>query len=80
MKVILTIVKIDNKFEKDTAHISASLNDGFLSKTTWLYADVVAGVKVGSSKEYTVEEFNTLNISKKESKSTPGRFYNVLTL
>lgn len=78
MKIILKVVKVDNKFNKPTAHIEASMEHGILRKTIWLYSE--SGAKVGETMELTTEEFNALKIAQKESKSNPGRFYNVLTL
>lgn len=78
MKVILEVVKVDNKFNKPTAHIKATMSDGFLAKTVFLYSETA--VEVGAKKEYTAEEFASLKIVSKESKSNPGRFYNVLAL
>ncbi len=79
--VSMKVVKIDNKFNKPTAHIEATLSDGkLLSKTVYLYADVTKDTKVGDKADYTQQEFNSLNIVKKESVSNPGRFYNVVTL
>lgn len=80
MKITLEVVKIDNEFEKSTAHIKATMTNKLISKTVWLYADVNDSVKVGDKEDYSQEEFNALNIVRKESKSNPGQFYNVVTL
>ena len=78
MEIILKVVKVDNKFNKPTAHISATLKNGIIQKTTYLYSESES--KVGDEMKMTPEEFNLLKIVQKESKSNPGRFYNVLTL
>ncbi len=81
LKVTMKVVKIDNKFNKPTAHIEATLSDDkFLCKTVYLYADVTKTTQVDDEHNYTQEEFKALTIVKKESKSNPGRFYNVVTL
>ena len=81
LNVTMKVVKIDSKFNKPTAHIEATLSDGkFLCKTVYLYADVTASTKEGDVHEYTQEEFKSLNIIRKESKTNPGQFYNVVTL
>ncbi len=80
MNITLEVVKIDNKFGKPTAHIKATMTNKLISKTVWLYADVNDSVKVGAKEDYSQEEFNALNIVRKESKSNPGQFYNVVTL
>ncbi len=78
MNIILTVVKLDNKFDKVTAQIKAVLKQGILAKTIYLYSE--SDAKVGETMEMSIEDFNKLNISKRESKSNPGRFFNVLTL
>lgn len=81
MNITLEVVKIDNKFNKPTAHIKAVMSDGkLLSRTVYLYADVTETAKVGDKADYTPQEFNSLKIVKKESASNPGQFYNVVTL
>jgi hypothetical protein len=81
MNITLEVVKIDNKFGKNTAHIKATMSDGkLLSKTVWLYSDVQDNTKVGQKADYTADEFRALSITQKESKSNPGQFYNVVTL
>jgi hypothetical protein len=81
LTVTMKVVKIDNKFNKPTAHIEATISDGKLfCRTQYLYADVTKSTKVDDEHEYTQDEFKALNIVQKESKSNPGRFYNVVTL
>ena len=78
MKVILKVVKVDNKFNKPTAHIQATMENGILRKSIYLYSE--SGAKEGDTMEMTMDEFNQLKITQKESKTNPGRFYNVLAL
>ena len=78
MKIILTIGKVDNKFNKTTAQINLAMSNGIIKKTVWLYAET--DLKEGEVIEITKEQLDSMKLERVQSKSNPDRFFNVLSL